>query len=177
MLKRRNWRELHGTGPQEDDSQDSGSGSGKQISTHQSSCPPADADTASCAEAASKSDDLESQPSGDEDLADRRLEDLTDSSEGSGQEDASESGTSSAEDEQAVPGQAPGQKGAAAYWAPRRCKLCPGVLLLNPTSLEQHTASKKHRRLLGQDAEDGFDPIVMAEEVEVSMTRCLAQSH
>lgn len=138
---------------------------------------PAEADSAVCTAPASESDDLESQPSGDEDLADRRLEDLTDSSEGSDEEDASAPGTSSTEDEEALAAnQNPGQNGAADYWAPRRCKLCPGVLLLNPTSLQQHTASKKHRRLLGQDADDTFDPIVLAEEVEVSPKLATASS-
>ena len=40
--------------------------------------------------------------------------------------------------------------------------------MLNPLSLEQHKASKRHMRRLGKEPGDDFDPICLAEDVQVS---------
>ena len=55
------------------------------------------------------------------------------------------------------------------YWPPRRCKVCPGTLMLSPVSLAQHLASKRHIKKLGAQADDTFDPICLAEDVKVDL--------
>jgi hypothetical protein len=54
-----------------------------------------------------------------------------------------------------------------------KCRVCPGVLILNAQSLRQHVSSKRHHKQLAAADEytDSAEPVCYAEELESESVR------
>lgn len=161
MFKRRDWQDLKGQDSDDTTSSDESSASGDE--SEESPGPPSGA-----------SEDLTGSAE-DTRLATARLQDLSEDDFSAAHSDGSESPDEEPDSEAEGADLAEQlhkwtQQGAAAIKGrPLRCRICPKALILNAAALQQHMASRQHKKNSKMLPQQGLDVISFAEHVKVKL--------